>query len=264
MQVATWLTGNAGFGCLTPRMLVQHTGWPLRHAFMGELARALTITPTRPAFYPGAFDTHRAFVEAHPEALRFGDPMPGHLPWTVIPGVDASATDDPCFQREAFCGLLGETALDAPGPAEFLGRAVEFANSTLWGTLCVTLLVHPASLRDPGTTAAFEDAVRDLRYGTVAVNAVPFLGYFTGVTPWGAYPGHEPWDIQSGTGKVGNALMLDGVEKSVIRAPFRRWPGDPVHIGARRPHRFARRLASFEVRPHPAKMHGLLWAALDR
>ena len=37
---------------------------------------------------------------------------------------------------------------------------------------------------------------------------------------WGAYPGHTPEDIQSGSGVVHNTWLFDHPEKSVVRAPF--------------------------------------------
>lgn len=38
------------------------------------------------------------------------------------------------------------------------------------------------------------------------------------IQPWGAFPGHEIYDIQSGLGRNFNFAMLDKVEKVVVRA----------------------------------------------
>jgi hypothetical protein len=178
-----------------------------------------------------------------------------------VPPDDAGAL---CFRKEPFCGLIAATALEAADVSEFIDRAVAFSNSTLWGSLCATLLVHPGTLRNPQASAAVERAVADLRYGTVTVNAFAFLSYYLGVLPWGAYPGHDPNDIQSGTGKVANMLMIEGAEKSVLRAPFRRWPDDPIRVTAARPHRFARKMAEFEAAPSLKRIPGLLWTGLVR
>ena len=96
---------------------------------------------------------------------------------------------------------------------------MRFANEDCWGTLSCCLLAHPwvgETLHDE-----LDRAVTHLRYGTVAVNAWPALGYAQASTTWGAYPGHTPEDIQSGTGVVHNALLFDHPQKSVIWAPFR-------------------------------------------
>ena len=68
---------------------------------------------------------------------------------------------------------------------EYIDRAVAFANDTIWGTLNVTLLVHPASLRDPAVAEAVEQAVANLRYGTVAVNYWAGAGFVLGTTDLG-------------------------------------------------------------------------------
>jgi aldehyde dehydrogenase (NAD(P)+) len=46
---------------------------------------------------------------------------------------------------------------------------------------------------------------------------------------WGAFPGHEPHDIQSGRRVAHNALLLDGPERTVVRGPFRPAPRAIVH-----------------------------------
>ena len=167
-----------------------------------------------------------------------------------------------CFTTEAFCGIFGETPIEADNVADYLDRAVAFANERLWGTLNATLIVHPASLRDPGTAAALEQAIADLRYGTVAINHWSALGFALGVTPWGAFPGHARHDIGSGTGVVHNTLMFSRAEKTVLRAPFRAWP-KPVWFGSHRTaHRLAARLVRFEADPGLRHLPGIFALAL--
>jgi hypothetical protein len=265
-QLATWFVANAGFGCLTPRVLIQHREWPLRHAFLEAVASVLEKVETRRAYYPGAVERHALFVAAHPEARHFGRPRAGDLPWTLISDLDPTRTDDICFRREAFCSVLAETAVSAPSASAFLDRAVAFANTTLWGTLNATLLVHPASLADPAVAEGVERAIRSLRYGSVTVNAAAFAAYYLQVTPWGGYSGDGPadlGDIQSGRGRTANFLMLERAQKSVVRGPFSKRP-DPLTVAASRPETFARRLAVYEAKPSPATLLGVLWAALPR
>jgi aldehyde dehydrogenase (NAD(P)+) len=114
---------------------------------------------------------------------------------------------------------LFETALDAADAADFLPRAVDFANERLWGTLNATLVV-PRRTDDQ----AVEMAIGDLRYGVVAVNASPAMVFAFGAPPWGAYPGSDSRDIQSGNGFVHNTPMLEGIEKVVMRHPLTTFP----------------------------------------
>jgi hypothetical protein len=256
-RVATWLVANAGFGCLTPRVLITHREWPLRHRFLADLRDVLAAVPTRPAYYPGAPERFAAFVQAHPDAWLVGDGNGDRLPWALVHDVDPAAANDICFRREAFCGLISETSLAAPSAAAFVERAAEFANQTLWGTLVATVLVDPVSAADARTGPAVEQALLDLRYGTVTVNSAAFAAYYLQTLPWGAAPADGARDTDSGVGRTANALMLRGVEKSILRGPFRTRI-EPLRATARRPDRFARQLALFEAAPSVRRLPGIV------
>lgn len=260
VQIASWLVANAGFACLTPRVVVQQKSWRQRDQLTGAIGQWLDRVPSRMAYYPGAEDRHAEYVTAHPEAFRFGEAREGHLPWTLIADVDSTAANDICFKREAFCGLLAETGIEASDVPSFIDRAVEFANQTLWGTLSATIVVHPRSLDDPEIASAVERAIGGLRYGTVSLNMLAYYSAYFMTSPWGAFPGHDIYDIQSGIGKTFNFLMFERPQKSVVRAPFRRL--DPLTVRAKRAAGFARRLAEFEASPSPWKLPGLGLAAL--
>ncbi|MBN1947107.1 MAG: aldehyde dehydrogenase [Bradymonadales bacterium] len=261
-HLASMLIANAGFNCLSPRVIVQHAQWNLRRRLLEALRDVLRRTPTRPAYYPNAARIQAEFVEAHPQAEQFGAGGEGHLPWTLIAELDPSRADDICFTTEPWCGLFSETAIEAASLPEFLEKAVALANDTLAGTLSCNLVVHPATLRDPSCAAALERAVANLRYGTVGVNRWPLWGYATGTTTWGAFPGHPPQDIQSGTGVVNNLLMFSRPQKSVIRGPFRILPRPPFFPSHLQHYALAERLAGFERSPSLSRLTGILWPAL--
>ncbi|MGE5334339.1 MAG: aldehyde dehydrogenase family protein, partial [Nitrososphaerota archaeon] len=218
-HIATMLTTNAGFNCNATRVIVQHEGWGQRESLLAGIHQVLSGVPPRVAYYPGAHDRYEAFLRAHPTARQFGDAKGQELPWMLIDSVSHHEQDDIVFTTEAFCGLFAETSLPASSVPEYIEHAVAFANENIWGTLNVTLLVHPKSLRDPAVARAVEQAVANLHYGTVSVNYWAGAGFVLGTTTWGAYPGHPLHDIRSGTGVVHNALMFDRPQKSVMRGP---------------------------------------------
>src|SRR6516225_309568 len=203
-HVATMLVNNAGFNCISARVLVTHDAWPQRDAFLGALTQTLAGIATRRAYYPGASDRRDAFLAAHPEAEAYGSGPDDALPWTFIRSVPPGRTGDICFNVESFFGEFAETSLAAPSAAEFVDAATVFCNDVVWGTLGATILVSPSSSKDPAVNDAVERAVADLRYGSIGVNVWHGLAFAMGVTTWGAYPGHPRTDIQSGTGVVGN------------------------------------------------------------
>ncbi|MFQ5943696.1 MAG: aldehyde dehydrogenase family protein [Anaerolineales bacterium] len=260
-QLATWLIFNSGYYCLTPRVLIQHKGWSHRQSLIAHLGDVFSSVETRKAWYPGTSGIHESFVNEHPEALRFGRVEEGSLPWTLIADVDPTREDEIAFATEGFCSLMAETALEADDVVEYLDRAVAFANERLWGTLSATILVHPKSLIDPEIAAAVETAIADLRYGTVYVNDFTGFGICWIVTPWGGYPNDDIYDVQSGIGVLNNALMFERTQKTVIRAPFKKFP-NPFLVTKRGFPAFARRLAHFAAEPGLGKFLGVFWSAL--
>ncbi|MFI5255516.1 MAG: aldehyde dehydrogenase family protein [Candidatus Limnocylindrales bacterium] len=261
VQISTWLASNAGFNCMTPRVLIQHRSWSQRQDLLAAVGEVLSGTPTRAAYYPGARDRHAGFLAAHPDARLLGrDRADGHLPWTLVADVDAADTADPCFETEAFCSLMAETALDAPDTASFLGAAVRFANETLWGTLSAMLIVHPRTARDPVIGRALEAAIRDLRYGTVGVNIFTAYPWVLTATPWGAHPSGDIYDVQSGIGFVNNVDGPAWPEKTVFRAPFRRI--DPATVVAKRTAEFGRKFADYAFEPTTGRFVSVMATAL--
>ena len=261
-HVATMLANNAGFNCLSPRVLVTHAGWAQRDAFLEQLELVFSSLTPRRAYYPGAFERRAAFLEAHPDAHQIGEAGEGVMPWTLIVGVDPMKHDDVSLNVEAFCALLSETALEAESTVEFIDRAVDFCNDVVWGTLSMTVLVDPRTLAEGAVGAAVDRAVANLRYGSIGVNAWHALSFVFATTSWGAYPGHDVTDIESGRGAVGNAFLFAKPQKSVVRGPFVVTP-EPAWF-ATNPHagKVMRRLLAFEADPSWWKVPGLVRAAM--
>jgi hypothetical protein len=261
-HVATMFTNNAGFNCLTPRVIVTHAGWAQREEFFSALESVVASLPTRRAYYPGANERHASFLAVHPDAHLVGDGSGDRLPWTIVRDVDATEVDAMCFNVEAFCALTSETALEAATPAAFVRAAVDFCNDVVWGTLSMTLLCDPRTLKDPVTGPVVEQAVADLRYGSIGVNLWHAMSYVLASTTWGAFPGHPITDIQSGSGSVGNAYLFARPQKSVVRGPFVAKPAPAWFATNKNAGVVMRKLLAFEGHPSWAKLPGLVAASL--
>ena len=266
---------NAAFNCLTPRLLVTSAHWPLRSAWLDELRRFFTALPRRRAYYPGARARHALFLAAHPDADRLGTARAAGtrpddddtLPWTLITGLPAEgagAENEICFTEESFCAVLAEATIDAVTVPDFLQRAVAFVNTRVWGNLTVTLLVHPATMRDSASARAVDDAIARLRYGNVCVNTWGSFAYVTPSLPWGAYPGNTASDIQSGVGFVHNVLDLPEPDKSVLRAPFTVGPTPPLNLLWPQTARVLQEVTSLEHRGSLAGVVRVISAVLGR
>ena len=97
-------------------------------------------------------------------------------------------------------------------------------NDRVFGTLNVMLLASASVERDPAAAKALASAVRELRYGSVCINVWPAVAYGLGTLPWGGHPSGTLENVGSGLGVGHNALLLEGIEKSVLRGPLAAFP----------------------------------------
>jgi len=260
MNVASMLVNNASFNCVAAKVLVTSADWPQRKEFLGLLAETLAGIAPRKAYYPGAADRHRAFCAAFPEVQLLGESCGDNLPWALVTGLDPEENNPLAFQQEAWCGVLAETALPGEDATEFLPRAVEFCNRRLFGTLSCTLIIDPGSAS--AHRASLDGAIRDLGYGTIAVNHWTGVAYALGTIPWGAHPGHTPARIESGVGFVHNTDLLQGVLKSILQGPFRPLVKPVWFANHRRALAVARALTRYEARPGAAALLAVLFAGM--
>lgn len=260
-NVATMLANNAGFNCNAARVIVLHESWPQKRAFLDMLRAVLAALPQRRAYYPGAHEKYAMFLEAHPQAQPVGPRADGVLPWTLVPDVDPTDTDAVAFREEAWCSIVAQTALPAADAADFLTRAVDFCNDTLWGTLNAALIIHPTTRERIGD-ATLQDAIARLRYGSIGINHWPALCYAFGSTTWGAWPGHPLNDIQSGIGVVHNAYLFDRPQKTVLEGPFKVFPKPAWFVTHRRSDKIARKMVSLETDPSLTKLPAIILQAL--
>jgi acyl-CoA reductase-like NAD-dependent aldehyde dehydrogenase len=245
-HVAGMVANNGSFNCNAAKVLVTAAGWPQEKAFLAKVRAALAGTPVRKAYYPGAKDRYRKFLENYPEADRTSEERDDVVPWTVLPSVPARAGEY-ALTNEAFCGVLAQVSLDAADPVDFLRKVVPFANDEVWGTLSCVLLIHPSVEKAHPTEV--DGAIADLRYGGIGVNVWAGVVYGLVATTWGAFPGHTLQDVRSGIGVVHNSYLLDHPQKSVVKAPFRIMPTPAWFADHRNQASLGRALTQFEASP---------------
>lgn len=260
-NVASMVANNASFNCNAAKMLVVANGWSQRAQFLDLVSRYLSRIPTRVAYYPGARERYEALTRGR-NTERIGGADEERLPWTLIHDVDASRPGDPLFSTEPFCSILSVASIASADPVDFLSRATGFMNDTLWGTLNAAIVIHPDLERDTTVGAALATAIDKLRYGTVAINHWPALCYGTGSMPWGGHPSANLRNIQSGLGWVHNTLMLDGIEKSVIRGPLRARPTPVWFYDNPKSVRVCEKLIEMERNPSWWRLPGLILGTL--
>lgn len=261
-NLAGMITNNGSFNCNAAKLLVTPKGWDKRDAFLQKVGSVLAGVKPRKAYYPGAFQRYESLTTGHADVRKIGTGTDQNLPWTLVAGLDSDDPKEGNFFTEPFCAILSETSVGSTDPLDFIAKAVPFANDRVWGTLNAMLFAHPKLDADPTTRAALEGAIRDLKYGTVAVNVWPALGYALCSTPWGGHPSATLADIQSGLGWVHNTVMLEDIEKCVVRAPLKPMPKQVYFATHKTVHQLGQKLVSFEASPSWLKVPGLAVAAL--
>jgi acyl-CoA reductase-like NAD-dependent aldehyde dehydrogenase len=255
-HIATQLLQNAGYNCNAAKVLVLPESWPQRDELLELIGSRIDSQPYRPAYYPGSLDRYRRVVDAGGERQTFGD---GEVPPTII-RIHRSEEGHPAFNEESFCRIMAVVELPGDDPSQFIANAVEFCNTRLRGTLNVTLIVDPDTLKE--NRSAVDRAVDDLRYGSIGLNLWAAAAFPLGVTPWGAFPGHTLDDIGSGIGFVHNARLIDHPQKTIMRAPFVQFPQPPWSVFHRRGTAVLKRATAFEADPAIWRVPGIAFRAL--
>lgn len=245
-HIATQRLHNAGFNCIAAQVFVVPEQWDRTGDLLAAVAGAFAAAPPRPAYYPGADERFRAMLEA--DAVTHYRENAAASPRTIVElPADSNAA---IFTQEVFAPLLACVRIPGEGAA-YVRAAVNFANERLSGTLGATLIVHPRTERAQHET--IDAAIADLRYGSIGINAWAGVGYFLTETPWGAYPGSDPREGGSGIGFVHNSFLLEGVEKSVVRAPFTPLVTPPWFVSNRAQARVGKLLCDFEAHRTPLR-----------
>jgi len=253
--LAGMIVQNASFNCNAAKILITPKGFAQRDPLLARLESELAKIPLRSAYYPGAEARYTALTKDAEHVMRIGDAGPGQLPWTLITDLDPDSSA-PQFRVEPFCSILSEVSLGSEDPLEFLASATQFANEKLWGTLNAMLYVTRRTERDRVLSQGLEQAIADLRYGTVALNQWPAAGYALATAPWGGHPSVDLANVQSGLGWVHNTLLFDAgaIEKTVQRGPLRAFPAPPYFPSHRTLQHLGRALADFENAPSAARL----------
>jgi aldehyde dehydrogenase (NAD(P)+) len=265
-HIATQRLHNGGYNCIAGQVVVLSSEWGQKEEFLSQLRAAFDRAPGRKAYYPGSDERVEGALDAFSSAERFG-PDRGR----VLASSVSDAERAQLLHTEFFSPVLGVIELPGAG-LDFLTAAVSTANDDFSGTLGVNLIADPGTIKELGES--FENAVADLRYGCVAINAWTGLGFLTSTASWGAFPGHTLSDVQSGIGVVHNALLLENPERTVVRGPFRPFPrsvaygelsitpNPPWFVNNRTAPATARALTAFATKPGWTKLPRIFASAL--
>jgi acyl-CoA reductase-like NAD-dependent aldehyde dehydrogenase len=216
-HIASSKLNNAGHNCIATQVIVLSESWPLADKLLAEIRKVMLEVEPRPTYYPRSEEKTDKACDGMSGVEFLGNDKSRVLIPDVDPQSGASILRD-----EVFAGAIGIVRLPGKTAREFMRNAVAFSNDVLPGTLGATIVIDPKTRKT--NAAAFDAAIADLHYGAIGVNVWSALNFLFGYTSWGAFPGHTPQNIGSGTGVVHNAFLLQNVQKCVAEIPFRPSP----------------------------------------
>jgi len=249
---ASSITNNVSFNCIATKVILTCRSWPQREKFFGMLNQILEATPRRKAYYPGAaerFERFSGITPANPELL----------PYTVLRDIDPQQSPH-LVQEESFTCVTGELAIDADSDVEFLRKATETMNEGIWGTLGASLTIPKGF--DQRFADELDTALRELRFGTIALNQWSGISFALMSPPWGGHPSGTLQDVKSGIGFVHNTYLLDRPEKTVLRSPLALSPKPVWFSTHKHPQKVGWKLLELCRQPSLTKLPPLLWAAI--
>ena len=259
-QIVSMVTQNASFNCNAGDVILLSGKWDQSATLQERIAHHLRSRPGRKAYYPGALDRYQQYKQAYPNAIVCGEEKEGVVPWTIFPDVNP-VPGEFAFTEEPFCGIVSITNLDTDSPVDYLQQATAFCNDHIWGSLSINLLIHDKTQKQH--QSAFQRAIQQLRYGTIAVNCWDGLNYGLVSPSWGAFPGHTLEDVVSGIGTVHNPFLIDHPEKSVVYAPFRINPTPAWFFDNKNSIALGKALVEYESKPSWLGLLKLLPKALN-
>ncbi len=217
LHIATFAKLNGGAACGRVQTLVTCRNWSQRREFLDAVQTAIRDeTPGVTSYYPGSMEVWAEFNKHYPEA-KIIQSEGGALPNSDLLFIEDVEEDCYATQREAFCQVVDEVALDtAPNAEAFLLSAVEFANSKLHGTLGASILIDEDSKKVHGKQV--DQAVTDLKYGAIAINTMAPYAWLNPFLTWGG--NEQGQEVVSGHGNFGNLLSFENIEKSIIETGF--------------------------------------------
>jgi acyl-CoA reductase-like NAD-dependent aldehyde dehydrogenase len=266
-HIATTKLINCGHNCMSTQVLVVSQDWPLADKLVAEVSEVMRDTEPLPAYYPRSQEK----IDKACNGMSGAEFLGSDRTRVLIPDVDPRSGAS-ILKDEVFANVIGVVRLSGKTPQEFLRNAVEFSNDVLPGTLGAVVVIDPKTRKH--NAAAFDEAISSLRYGSIGINVWLGVAFALGYTPWGAFPGHTPQDIGSGTGVVHNAFLLPRPQKAVVEIPFRPSPRSilngeltlspkPVFFTTNKTAQTTiRRFAKFLVNGNPAALPGIFASAL--
>jgi acyl-CoA reductase-like NAD-dependent aldehyde dehydrogenase len=216
-QLVVFRMINGGHVCAAPQVVITSKTWAQREQFLARVQELFSQYPGTRAFYPGLGPVYEKMKSGTPNIQTCDNEKLFEDQFHPLFATGCEDLGCEAVKNEAFCPVMAEVPLETGDVAQFLKEAVVIANEKCFGTLTSTIIVDPKTHATYGDNV--EEALAGLKHGAVNLN-FPILSLNMAQAVWGGHPGSTIHNPQSGIGYLGNAYGVQGVVKTVMRAPF--------------------------------------------
>ena len=219
-KIVTAKLNNNGFNCIAAQVIVLPKNWKQSQQLVEAIKKQLATEKDRLAYYPNSIDTLKR-LKSNKTIFQEND-----LTCATPHLTKDLELNDYYEKNEVWSSTLFFKYLEHDNDLDYVNKAISYVNQDVWGNLGVAVLIKKHDSKKVKDIT--KNYVDNLKYGTIAINEWPALGFIIPTMPWGGYPGNKDSDIQSGQGYVHNAYFFESPLKGVLYSKFKLPIVDPV------------------------------------
>ena len=219
-KIVTAKLNNNGFNCIAAQVIVLPKNWKQSQQLVEAIKKQLATEKDRLAYYPNSTETLKR-LKSNKTIFQENDLT------CATPHLTKDLDLNDYYEKnEVWSSTLFFKYLEHDNDLDYVNKAVSYVNQDVWGNLGVAVLIKKHDSKKVKDIT--KNYVDNLKYGTIAINEWPALGFIIPTMPWGGYPGNKDSDIQSGQGYVHNAYFFESPLKGVLYSKFKLPIVDPV------------------------------------
>ena len=219
-KIVTAKLNNNGFNCIAAQVIVLPKNWKQSQQLVRAIKKQLATEKDRLAYYPNSTETLKR-LKSNKTIFQENDLT------CATPHLTKDLDLNDYYEKnEVWSSTLFFKYLEHDNDLDYVNKAISYVNQDVWGNLGVAVLIKKHDSKKVKDIT--KNYVDNLKYGTIAINEWPALGFIIPTMPWGGYPGNKDSDIQSGQGYVHNAYFFESPLKGVLYSKFKLPIVDPV------------------------------------
>jgi hypothetical protein len=255
-KIVTAKLNNSGFNCIAAQIIVLPKEWKQKDLLKKYIVEYLKKIGDTTSYYPGStqkLDTlknNKNFTQVNEESC-------------ITPFLISDIELEKEYAHdEAWSTVLFFKEIEFISKSQYVDDAINYVNNEVWGNLGVSVLIKKH--KKEKNSIFLNKYVKNLNYGTVAINEWSALAFIIPTMPWGGYPGNKDNNIQSGQGFVHNSLLFESPLKGVVYSKFRmsRLIDPPWFVTHKKSHKIFKNLTYYQAETTKFNLIKLIFSTL--